>query len=196
MLEMEWICQNIVGTFQLGCKVDLVKLANNTMNCTYDPRRFTAAIIRYRTPRVTLLVFSTGKCVATGAKTADDMRQAAGRLCRTLSDRLGVPECHHSTITVQNMVFSSKTPFQLKIDALYEKLRSSQVFKRCFYDPITFPGIRCKVSADNSASVLIFASGKIICTGVRTHSELLDAGTCFIPHLKDFATIRAPLVSV
>lgn len=195
MLTIEWICQNMVGTFDLRCKIDLAALAKNTANCTYDPRRFAAAIIRYRTPRVTILVFSTGKCVASGTKTDGDMQKTVGKLCRTLADRLGGGKCLRPQITVQNMVFSSKAPFQLKIDALYEKLRSVHTFRRCFYDPITFPGIRCKVSGENSVSVLIFASGKIICTGVRNDTELLDAGNCFIPYLSDFTTFRPPLVT-
>ena len=60
--------RNIVCTVNLGCKLDLKKIALHARNAEYNPKRFAAVIMRIRDPRTTALIFSSGKMVCTGAK--------------------------------------------------------------------------------------------------------------------------------
>ena len=60
--------QNTVVTVNLDCTLDLVKIAQKARNCTFNPKRFCAVIMRIREPKTTALLFSTGKMVCTGAK--------------------------------------------------------------------------------------------------------------------------------
>lgn len=60
--------RNIVSTVNLGCKLDLKKIALHARNAEYNPKRFAAVIMRIREPRTTALIFSSGKMVCTGAK--------------------------------------------------------------------------------------------------------------------------------
>lgn len=60
--------RNIVCTVNLGCKLDLKKIALHARNAEYNPKRFAAVIMRIREPRTTALIFSSGKMVCTGAK--------------------------------------------------------------------------------------------------------------------------------
>ena len=53
--------QNIVATVNLGCKLDLKKIALTAKNAEYNPKRFAALIMRIREPRTTALIFSSGK---------------------------------------------------------------------------------------------------------------------------------------
>ncbi|KAH9376074.1 hypothetical protein HPB48_007262 [Haemaphysalis longicornis] len=53
--------QNIVSTVNLGCKLDLKKIALHARNAEYNPKRFAAVIMRIREPRTTALIFSSGK---------------------------------------------------------------------------------------------------------------------------------------
>ncbi|CAG7830476.1 unnamed protein product [Allacma fusca] len=69
--------QNIVSTVNLGCKLDLKKIALHARNAEYNPKRFAAVIMRIREPRTTALIFSSGKMVCTGAKSEEDSRLAA-----------------------------------------------------------------------------------------------------------------------
>lgn len=55
-------------TVNLGCKLDLKKIALHARNAEYNPKRFAAVIMRIRDPRTTALIFSSGKMVCTGAK--------------------------------------------------------------------------------------------------------------------------------
>ncbi|VDP32772.1 unnamed protein product [Soboliphyme baturini] len=74
--------QNIVSTVNLGCKLDLKKIALHARNAEYNPKRFAAVIMRIRDPRTTALIFSSGKMVCTGAKSEDLSRLAARKYAR------------------------------------------------------------------------------------------------------------------
>lgn len=74
--------QNIVSTVNLGCKLDLKKIALHARNAEYNPKRFAAVIMRIRDPRTTALIFSSGKMVCTGAKSEDQSRLAARKYAR------------------------------------------------------------------------------------------------------------------
>ena len=49
--------QNIVSTVNLGCPLDLKKIATHARNAEYNPKRFAAVIMRIRDPRTTALIF-------------------------------------------------------------------------------------------------------------------------------------------
>lgn len=74
--------QNIVSTVNLGCKLDLKKIALHARNAEYNPKRFAAVIMRIREPRTTALIFSSGKMVCTGAKSEESSRLAARKYAR------------------------------------------------------------------------------------------------------------------
>ena len=73
---------NIVSTACLipenySFKLDLRKIANWCRNVEYNPKRFSAAVMRIREPKATGLIFSTGKIVVTGAKSIEFSKTAA-----------------------------------------------------------------------------------------------------------------------
>ena len=74
--------QNIVSTVNLGCRLDLKKIALHARNAEYNPKRFAAVIMRIREPRTTALIFSSGKMVCTGAKSEEQSRLAARKYAR------------------------------------------------------------------------------------------------------------------
>lgn len=84
--------QNIVSTVNLGCKLDLKKIALQARNAEYNPKRFAAVIMRIREPRTTALIFSSGKMVCTGAKSEEMSRLAARKYARIVQ-KLGFEVC-------------------------------------------------------------------------------------------------------
>jgi transcription initiation factor TFIID TATA-box-binding protein len=68
----------------LGCSLDLKKIALYARNAEYNPKRFAAVIMRIRSPRTTALIFSSGKMVCTGAKSEQDSRLAARKYARII----------------------------------------------------------------------------------------------------------------
>lgn len=82
--------RNIVSTVNLGCPLDLKRIALQARNAEYNPKRFAAVIMRIRSPRTTALIFGSGKMVCTGAKSENDSLQAARRYARVIQ-KLGFP---------------------------------------------------------------------------------------------------------
>ena len=73
--------QNIVATCNLAVELDLKAIALGARNVEYNPKRFSAVIMRIREPKTTALIFKSGKMVVTGAKSEEAARNAA-RLCK------------------------------------------------------------------------------------------------------------------
>lgn len=82
--------RNMLATVDLGCKLDLKKIALHTRNAEYNPKRFSAVIIRIRSPRTTALVYSSGKMVCTGALSEQDCHLAARKFARIV-EKIGFP---------------------------------------------------------------------------------------------------------
>ena len=59
-------------------------------NAEYNPKRFTGCVIRLREPRVTCLLFSTGKMVATGGR-SEESNNLGARKCARVIQKLGFP---------------------------------------------------------------------------------------------------------
>lgn len=64
---MRLYLQNCVASCDMCCNPDLAHLATHARNVEYNPRRFSAAIMRLNEPKVTALLFQSGKMVVTGA---------------------------------------------------------------------------------------------------------------------------------
>ena len=59
---------NVVGSVNSRFSINLDKMMDENNHAQYDPNVFPGLILRIRNPRVTFLVFSTGKIVITGAR--------------------------------------------------------------------------------------------------------------------------------
>ncbi|KAL7718002.1 TATA-box-binding protein [Entamoeba marina] len=69
---------NIVAVFNVNFKISLAKLYSNTDNedvCSYDPEVFPGLIYKLEQPKVTLLVYSSGNVVITGAKDEESINK-------------------------------------------------------------------------------------------------------------------------
>ncbi|XP_022083046.1 TATA-box-binding protein 2-like [Acanthaster planci] len=170
--------QNIVSTVNLGCKLDLKKIALHARNAEYNPKRFAAVIMRIREPRTTALIFSSGKMVCTGAKSEDYSRLAARKYARVVQ-KLGFP-AKFMEFKIQNMVGSCDVKFPIRLEGLV--LKHSQFSS---YEPELFPGLIYRMVKPRIV-LLIFVSGKVVLTGAKVRQEILDAFNNIYPILKSF----------
>lgn len=56
--------QNVVSTCSVGRSLDLKFIAMHARNAEYNPKRFSAVIMRIREPKTTALIFSSGESQA------------------------------------------------------------------------------------------------------------------------------------
>ncbi|XP_071962689.1 uncharacterized protein [Antedon mediterranea] len=170
--------QNIVSTVNLGCKLDLKKIALHARNAEYNPKRFAAVIMRIRDPRTTALIFSSGKMVCTGAKSEDLSRLAARKYARVIQ-KLGFP-AKFIEFRIQNMVGSCDVKFPIRLEGLV--LAHGQFSS---YEPELFPGLIYRMVKPRIV-LLIFVSGKVVLTGAKVRSEINDAFNNIYPILKAY----------
>lgn len=170
--------QNIVSTVNLGCKLDLKKIALHARNAEYNPKRFAAVIMRIREPRTTALIFSSGKMVCTGAKSEDQSRLAARKYARIVQ-KLGF-EAKFLDFKIQNMVGSCDVKFPIRLEGLV--LTHSQFSS---YEPELFPGLIYRMVKPRIV-LLIFVSGKVVLTGAKVRGEIYEAFDNIYPILKSF----------
>jgi len=72
--------QNIVASVSLGGKIDLGKATYQLGKTIYEPEQFPGVIHRMDTPKVTILIFSTGKLVVAGSKKEQEVYEAVNKL--------------------------------------------------------------------------------------------------------------------
>ena len=189
--EIVPVLQNIVSTADLGCKLELRKIALQARNAEYNPKRFAAVIMRIKEPKTTALIFSSGKMVCTGAKSEDDSKKASRKYAKIIKSLGFNVTFKENNFKVENIVGSCDIKFQIRLTKLNNvfmekyKLDAKSKEKKyiCQYEPEIFPGLIYHMS--NPAIVLlIFVSGKIVLTGAKKREQIFEAFKRVLPLLK------------
>ena len=154
------IIQNVISTANLCCNLDLQKIAEKGCNVEYKPHRFPAVIMRIRDPYTTALIFSNGKMVCTGAKSVEHSNIAARKFARKIQ-KLGF-DVKFTKFRIRNIVGSCTLGFSVQLEKLADMTFANFV-------PEFFPGLNFKCK---NATVLVFASGKVIITGTKSKQEI------------------------
>ena len=165
--SVEMSLQNIVSTTNLGLALDLKKIALTARNAEYNPKRFSAVIVRIRDPKTTALIFQSGKMVVTGAKTEHDSKLAAKKYARIVK-KIGFG-VRFLNFKIQNMVSTVDVQFPIRLEGLV-----CEHAKFCSYEPELFPGLIYRMVSPKIV-FLVFVSGKCVLTGAKTRQQLQDA---------------------
>ena len=107
--------------------------------------------------------FNREQLVCTGAKSIDDSKLAIKKtvdLMRTVDT--DIPE--EFEIKIQNIVASANLESTLNLEAVALELEDTE------YEPEQFPGLVYRLS-DPKVVLLLFGSGKVVCTGAKTKSD-------------------------
>jgi len=76
--------ENIVASLKIKAKLNLEEITFSLENAEYGPEQFPALIYRLSDPRVTFLLFSSGKIICTGAQDIKDIHLALEKLKQKL----------------------------------------------------------------------------------------------------------------
>lgn len=76
---------NIVASVDLGSDVNLEGSFEVLPKSIYEPDQFPALLYQMERPKVSFIIFCTGKMVCTGAKTRHELVRAVKKLARTLA---------------------------------------------------------------------------------------------------------------
>ncbi|VDM16495.1 unnamed protein product [Hydatigera taeniaeformis] len=125
---------NVVSSVDLACPIELRKVVMYIRNAEYNPRRFTGCVIRLREPRVTCLLFSTGKMVTTGGR-SEESNNLGARKCARVIQKLGFP-VQFNNFRIQNVVGIVDLKFPIRLEGL---LMANEQMSQ--YEPEIFPGL-------------------------------------------------------
>ncbi|MEM1611141.1 MAG: TATA-box-binding protein [Sulfolobales archaeon] len=159
--------ENIVATVIFEHQLDLDLIEQGVSNIEYNPDQFPGLILRLDSPKVTALIFRSGKMVVTGAKKTSDLIKAVKKILRMFI-KSGVTISGKPRIQIQNIVASAN----LGMEVLLEK--AAYLLENTMYEPEQFPGLIYRLT-DPKVVLLIFSSGKMVITGAKSEEEVEKA---------------------
>jgi transcription initiation factor TFIID TATA-box-binding protein len=159
--------ENVVATASIDQRVDLNLIAKNFVETEYHPDRFPGLVFKLKNPKTTTLIFSSGKMVCTGAKTEEQSRKAVQEVVRRLK-KGGIPIKNEAKIVIQNMVASVNLGGKIRLE------EAARLLPKSMYEPEQFPGLIHRMP-DPKTVILVFTSGKLVCTGAKREADVYRA---------------------
>ena len=161
--------ENIVTTTQLKTELNIEQLARNIKDSTYDPNEFPGLIIKYKLPKTVAIIFSNGKIISTGAKNLDDSEDIINNTIKKIQEfeNIILPK---TELKIQNIVASYEFGKKLNLSSISKKL----MFENIEFFPDQFLGLIYK-NRNPDTTLIIFESGKIICTGAENFDDIYSS---------------------
>jgi len=119
--------------------------------------------------------------VCTGAKSESEVYKAVKNIIRLLKSH-GTEIRNKPIIEIQNIVASAN----LKAGVDLEK--AAYLLENAMYEPEQFPGLIYRMRQPRVV-LLIFSSGKVVCTGARKEEEVKEAVNNIYKKLKEIGVL-------
>jgi len=156
--------ENVVASATLKQNIDLNSIVRVFPGVEYRPEQFPGLVYRLKKPKTATLIFSSGKMVCTGAKSERQAKKAVMKVVDELK-RNGVVIVGKPEIQIQNIVASAGLGGYIALE------KAVYTLKRTMYEPEQFPGLIYRMD-DPKVVILLFASGKLVCTGAKKEAEV------------------------
>jgi len=170
--------ENVVASVTLDQKIDLLAIMKVFRNVEYRPKQFPGLVFRLKRPKTATLIFGSGKMVCTGAKSEKMARRAVHKVVRELKNneiiKKGEPK-----IVIQNIVASANLHGKIDLET------AADIMDNVMYEPEQFPGLIYRMPAPKVV-MLLFASGKLVCTGAKHEDMVKEAVDKLHALLKDY----------
>jgi transcription initiation factor TFIID TATA-box-binding protein len=176
--------ENVVASTSLGEELDLQSIALALDGAEYEPEQFPGLIYRLKEPKTATLLFRSGKVVCTGAKSLDDVKVAISKVAKQV-ESAGIKITIEPVIEVQNIVASSDLEQEINLNAIAISLGLEKVE----YEPEQFPGLVYRID-EPKVVVLLFGSGKLVCTGARKPTDVEEAVNKITEELRAAGLLR------
>jgi len=159
--------ENVVASATLNQRIDLKAVVKGNPTVEYRPETFPGLVFRIKRPKSAILIFRTGKMVCTGAKSEKEAKRAVRKVVRELK-KSGIIIVGKPEIKVVNMVASANLSGRIELE------ESAYVLGRTMYEPEQFPGLIYRMD-EPKVVILLFASGKLVCTGATKEEDVYEA---------------------
>jgi transcription initiation factor TFIID TATA-box-binding protein len=155
---------NVVASATIDQKLDLNDITKKFPDVEYHPEQFPGAVFRLKTPKTATLLFTSGKMVCTGSKSEEMAVKAVNTVVQKLR-KGGIKIKKNAVVTVQNIVSSINLGGKVHLE------KAARTLPRSMYEPEQFPGLIHRM-LDPKTVILVFSSGKLVCTGGKTEKDV------------------------
>ena len=164
--------ENVVASASINQTVNLNQITQIFPDVEYHPDQFPGLVFRLKSPKTATLIFSSGKMVCTGAKSEDQAIKAVKSVVQKLK-KGSIQIENEPMIEIQNIVASAGLGGKIHLEL------AARILPHSMYEPEQFPGLIHRM-ADPKTVILLFASGKLVCTGLRKKQKYIVLYIIFI----------------
>jgi transcription initiation factor TFIID TATA-box-binding protein len=159
--------ENVVASATLKQRVDLNAVVKGYPGVEYRPEQFPGLVFRLKRPKTATLIFNSGKMVCTGAKSEKEARRAVMRVIKELK-KSGIIIISKPELKIQNIVASASLGGMIDLE------KATYDLEKTMYEPEQFPGLIYRM-VEPKVVILLFASGKLVCTGAKQEQDVYEA---------------------
>jgi len=159
--------ENVVASATLNQRIDLKAVVKSYPGVEYRPEQFPGLVFRLKKPKTATLIFNSGKMVCTGAKSEREARGAVMKVIDELK-RSGIVIVGKPELKIQNIVASANLGGMIDLE------QAAFTLGKTMYEPEQFPGLIYRMD-DPKVVILLFASGKLVCTGAKKEEDVYVA---------------------
>ena len=159
--------ENVVASATLKQKVDLNAVVKSYPGVEYRPEQFPGLVFRLKKPKTAALIFNSGKMVCTGAKSEKEAKRAVMKVIKELK-KGGIIIISKPELKIQNIVASASLGGTIDLE------RAAFELGKTMYEPEQFPGLIYRMD-EPKVVILLFASGKLVCTGAKKEQDVYKA---------------------
>lgn len=175
--------ENIVAYAQISQGIDIEDLIEKIPDFQYNPKDFVGLTFKIDELKTAILLMPTGKAICTGAMSMEEVEISMNKLIEKLINA-GIKVDSKPRIETQNIVVSTNLNKELNLSSISKGL----LLKNVNYEPDQFPGLIYNMD-DIGALLLIFSSGKIVCTGAKNFEDASKAIEMMKDRLSSLGTI-------
>lgn len=179
--DLDISIENVVASATLDQEIDLLAIMKVFRNVEYRPKQFPGLVFRLKKPKTATLIFGSGKMVCTGAKSEKMAHNAVNQVVEELKNN-GIVILGKPKITIQNIVASANLHGKIDLET------AADIMENVMYEPEQFPGLIYRMR-EPKVVMLLFASGKLVCTGAKYEGMVQEAVEKLYDTLEDYALI-------
>ena len=120
-------------------------------------------------PKAAILILSNGRIVCTGTKTVNDATNAIKKVVTKIK-KIGFEIQKDYNVEVENVIVS----FDFKKEMHLSSIANGLLPQHVDYHPKEFPGLIYRLD-DICAVLILFSSGKLVCTGAKSVEDATSA---------------------
>lgn len=156
---------NVVASADLNQRINL-RMVGELKIAEYSSRKYGGRVAYLKAPRMRgkVSLFATGKMISVGTRTPKNAARDLNYVCSILENQKIVKPVTLKP-KIRNLVFSVNFGMEIDLESLAQKYR-------LIYEPEQFPGAILKLEQPHAATILLFASGKAVITGLTDPREI------------------------